>query len=490
MENFKTLRIYNSLTKKIEDFIPLNPPKVTMYVCGITAYDSSHLGHARSAVIFDVFYRLLKYLGYEVIYVRNITDIDDKIINRSNKEGIPWKELTQKYIEEYEEVTQALGLLKPTYEPKASEHIPEIISLIEKLIEKGLAYQSNGDVYFEVAKFPSYGKLSGRKIEELIAGVRIEVSEKKKNPLDFALWKSAKPGEPFWESPWGKGRPGWHIECSAMALKYLGETIDIHGGGLDLIFPHHENEIAQSEGANEKPFVKYFIHHGLITVEGEKMSKSLGNYITMEYLLKTFHPEVIKAFLLSNHYRSPLDYKEEIVKNMEKAIYRFYETLYWLKKVQPLKEGLLSERARKLEKGLKDFENNFISALLDDFNTALALGHLFSFENEIYNFITKTPNLTTEEVLLLEKIEKKIKDLSGKILGIGEREPDEFWNIERRRKLNAIKKDLEEIEALVKKRESARKEKNFILADKIRDELKNFGIILKDTRTETFWYVE
>jgi len=490
MENFKTLRIYNSLTKKIEDFIPLNPPKVTMYVCGITAYDSSHLGHARSAVIFDVFYRLLKYLGYEVIYVRNITDIDDKIINRSNKEGIPWKELTQKYIEEYEEVTQALGLLKPTYEPKASEHIPEIIRLIEKLIEKGLAYQSNGDVYFEVAKFPSYGKLSGRKIEELIAGVRIEVSEKKKNPLDFALWKSAKPGEPFWESPWGKGRPGWHIECSAMALKYLGETIDIHGGGLDLIFPHHENEIAQSEGANEKPFVKYFIHHGLITVEGEKMSKSLGNYITMEYLLKTFHPEVIKAFLLSNHYRSPLDYKEEIVKNMEKAIYRFYETLYWLKKVQPLKEGLLSERARKLEKGLKDFENNFISALLDDFNTALALGHLFSFENEIYNFITKTPNLNTEEALLLEKIEKKIKDLSGKILGIGEREPDEFWNIERRRKLNAIKKDLEEIEALVKKRESARKEKNFILADKIRDELKNFGIILKDTRTETFWYVE
>jgi len=223
------------------------------------------------AVIFDVFYRLLKYLGYEVIYVRNITDIDDKIINRSNKEGIPWKELTQKYIEEYEKVTQALGLLKPTYEPKASEHIPEIINLIEKLIEKGLAYQSNGDVYFEVAKFPSYGKLSGRKIEELIAGVRIEVSEKKKNPLDFALWKSAKPGEPFWESPWGKGRPGWHIECSAMALKYLGETIDIHGGGLDLIFPHHENEIAQSEGATEKQFARYFIHHGLITVKGEKI---------------------------------------------------------------------------------------------------------------------------------------------------------------------------------------------------------------------------
>lgn len=490
MEKSKTLKIYNSLTKKLEEFVPLNPPKVTMYVCGITAYDSSHLGHARSAVIFDVLYRFLKFLGYEVIYVRNITDIDDKIINRANKEGIFWKDLTEKYIKEYEEVTRALGLLKPTYEPKASEHIPEIIALIKKLIEKGLAYQSNGDVYFEVAKFPSYGKLSGRKIEELIAGVRIEVSEKKKNPLDFALWKAYKPGEPFWESPWGKGRPGWHIECSAMALKYLGETIDIHGGGLDLIFPHHENEIAQSEGANGKPFARYFIHHGLITVNGEKMSKSLGNYVTMKYLLERFHPEVIKAFLLSTHYRSPLDYSEQNVKNMEKAIYRFYETLYWIKKAQPIKEGLLSEKARKLERALNEFEEKFISALLEDFNTALALGHLFSLENEIYNFITKNPYLTTEEVLLLEKIEKKIKELSGKILGIGKTEPIEFWKKERLRKLQSIGKNLEEVETMIRERERARKEKNFILADKIRDELKNSGIILKDTKMETFWYVE
>ncbi|MBO8144485.1 MAG: cysteine--tRNA ligase [Thermodesulfobacterium sp.] len=490
MKQKKNLRIYNSLTKKIEKFVPSNPPKVTMYVCGITAYDSSHLGHARSAVVFDVFYRLLKYLGYEVVYVRNITDIDDKIINRSNKEGIFWRDLTERYIKEYEEVTKALGLLKPTYEPRASEHISEIIALIEKLVENGLAYQSNGDVYFEVAKFPSYGKLSGRKIEELIAGVRIEVSQKKRNPLDFALWKSAKPDEPFWESPWGKGRPGWHIECSAMALKYLGETIDIHGGGLDLIFPHHENEIAQSEGATGKPFVKYFIHHGLITVNGEKMSKSLGNFVTMEYLLNRFHPEVIKAFLLSTHYRSPLDYSEQNIKNMEKAIYRFYETLYWLRKAQPLKEGLLSEKARKLERSLNEFEENFISALLDDFNTALAMGYLFSFENEVYNFITRNPNLTTEESLLLEKIDKKIKELSGKILGIGEAEPEEFWKVERTKKLQSIGKNLQEIENLVKQREKARKEKNFVLADKIRDELKSFGIILKDTKTETFWYME
>ena len=486
----KVLKIYNTLSRKVEEFIPLNSPKVTMYVCGITAYDSPHLGHARSAVIFDVLFRLLQFLGYEVIYVRNITDIDDKIINRSNKEKIFWKDLVEKYVKEYHEALEALNVLKPTYEPRASEHISEIIALIEKLIEKGFAYQSNGDVYFEVEKFSSYGKLSGRKIDELLTGVRIEVSEKKRNPLDFALWKSAKPGEPFWESPWGKGRPGWHIECSAMALKYLGETIDIHGGGLDLIFPHHENEIAQSEGANDKPFVRYFIHHGLITVNGEKMSKSLGNFVTMEYLLKKFHPEVIRAFLISTNYRSPLDYSETNIKNMEKAIYHFYETLYWLKKVKPLKEGLLSKKARKLEKLWLDFEEKFIQALLDDLNTALALGHLFTIQNELYKFITTTPNMTTEEAVLLEKIEQGIKNTAGKILGIGNCDPLEFWQSERAKKLKELGKSVEEVEKLVKEREKARKEKNFEVADKLRDELQKLGVVLKDSRTETFWYLE
>ncbi|MGC9017652.1 MAG: cysteine--tRNA ligase, partial [Caldimicrobium sp.] len=329
------LSIYNTLTRRVEVFEPLNPPRVTMYVCGITAYDSSHLGHARSAVIFDVLYRLLKFLGYEVIYVRNITDIDDKIINRANKEGIDWRELTDKYTREYQEEMERLGVLKPSYEPKASEHISDMIEIIERLIKKGLAYVSDGDVYFSVEKFPQYGKLSGRKLEEMLTGVRIDPSERKRNPLDFALWKSAKPGEPYWESPWGYGRPGWHIECSAMSLKYLGETIDIHGGGLDLIFPHHENEIAQSEGATGKPFVRYFIHHGLITVNGEKMSKSLGNFVTTSYLLEKYHSEVIRAFLLSKHYRSPLDYSEKGIKEMEKAIYRMYETFYWIKKAKP-----------------------------------------------------------------------------------------------------------------------------------------------------------
>jgi len=486
----KGFKIYNTLSRRIEDFVPLSQDKVTMYVCGITAYDSPHLGHARSAVIFDVFYRFLKYLGYQVTYVRNITDIDDKIINRSNKEGIFWKDLVEKYVKEYHEAMDALGVLRPDFEPRASEHIEDIIALISKLVEKGYAYESGGDVYFEVEKFKDYGKLSGRRLEELKAGVRIEVSEKKKNPLDFALWKSAKPGEPFWESPWGRGRPGWHIECSAMALKYLGETIDIHGGGLDLIFPHHENEVAQSEAANEKPFVRYFVHHGLITVNGEKMSKSLGNFVTMEYLLDRFHPEVIRAFLLSVGYRSPLDYSEQNIKNFEKAIYRFYETLYWIKKAEATKEGLLSKAGRKLERKLAKFEAEFLSALKEDFNTPSALATLFALEGEAYNFVSSRRDFSQEEVVLLNKVYEEIKAKAGKVLGIGREEPEEFWKKEKERKLRLKGKTLEEVEALVRKREEARKARDFETADKIRDELSTLGVVLKDRKTETFWYVE
>lgn len=484
------LKIYNTLSRKIEEFVPLNPPRVTMYVCGITAYDSPHLGHIRSAVIFDVLYRVLTYLGYQVIYVRNVTDIDDKIINRANKEGISWKDLVEKYTKEYEEVLKVLNVLEPTYSPKASDHIPEIIGLIQRLINKGLAYQSDGDVYFRVRNFPSYGKLSGRKLDELLSGVRIEVSEKKEDPLDFALWKSSKPGEPFWESPWGKGRPGWHIECSAMALKYLGETIDIHGGGLDLIFPHHENEIAQSEGANEKPFVRYFVHHGLVTINGEKMSKSLGNFVTMEYLLNKFHPEVIKMFLLSTHYRNPLDYSEQNIKNAEKAVYKLYETLYLIKRVKAIKEGLPSEKIRKIERTFKDYKQKFVDALLEDLNTALALGYLFSLENEIYNFLIKNPAITTEEEILLKNIEQEIRKISSTLMGLFNLDPFNFWEEENKRKLKERGLDPEEIKKLIKDREKARKEKNFELADNIRNFLQQKGIILKDTKTESFWYVE
>jgi len=483
--------IYNTLTRRVEVFEPLNPPRVTMYVCGITAYDSSHLGHARSAVIFDVLYRLLKFLGYEVIYVRNITDIDDKIINRANKEGIDWRELTDKYTREYQEEMERLGVLKPSYEPKASEHISDMIEIIERLIKKGLAYVSDGDVYFSVEKFPQYGKLSGRKLEEMLAGVRIDPSEKKRNPLDFALWKSAKPGEPYWESPWGHGRPGWHIECSAMSLKYLGETIDIHGGGLDLIFPHHENEIAQSEGATGKPFVRYFIHHGLITVNGEKMSKSLGNFVTTSYLLEKYHSEVIRAFLLSKHYRSPLDYSEKGIKEMEKALYRMYETFYWIKKAKPKKEGPSSkERIKGVIEAYQGFKEKFLESLLEDLNTAQAMGFLFSLEGELYNFIRKFSDLTSEEIKTLEEILKELQKLSGELLGFGHSDPEEFFKIERERKLKRLGKSFEEVEKLIETRFKARKEKNFELADRIREELKNFGVQLKDTQEETFWYVE
>ncbi len=485
------LSIYNSLTRRVEVFEPLNPPRVTMYVCGITAYDSSHLGHARSAVIFDVLYRLLKFLGYEVIYVRNITDIDDKIINRANKEGIDWRELTDKYTREYQEEMERLGVLKPSYEPKASEHISEMIEIIERLIKKGLAYVSDGDVYFSVEKFPQYGKLSGRKLEEMLTGVRIDPSERKRNPLDFALWKSAKPGEPYWESPWGYGRPGWHIECSAMSLKYLGETIDIHGGGLDLIFPHHENEIAQSEGATGKPFVRYFIHHGLITVNGEKMSKSLGNFVTTSYLLEKYHPEVIRAFLLSKHYRSPLDYSEKGIKEMEKAIYRMYETFYWIKKAKPKKEGPSSkERIKGVIEAYQGFKEKFLKVLLDDLNTAQAMGFLFSLEGELYNFIRKFSDLTSEEIKTLKGILKELQRLSGELLGFGHSDPEDFFRIERERKLKRLGKSMEEVEKLIETRFKARKEKNFELADRIREELKELGIQLKDTKEETFWYVE
>ncbi len=490
-----TLHLYNSLSGKVEPFEPLNPPKVTMYVCGITAYDSSHLGHARSAVIFDVLYRVLKNIGFEVIYARNITDIDDKIIHRANREGVFWRNLTERYTKEYQEEMKKLKVLPPTFEPKASEHIPEMIELIKTLIDKGYAYVSEGDVYFSVDKFPSYGKLSKRKLEDLMVGVRIDPSEKKKNPLDFALWKSAKPSEPYWESPWGYGRPGWHIECSAMSLKYLGETIDIHGGGLDLIFPHHENEIAQSEAATGKPFVRFFVHHGLITVEGEKMSKSLGNFVTTSYLLERFHPEVIRAFLLSKHYRSPLDYSESGIKEMEKAFYKFYETLYWIKKLTPKKERETptrgeAERGEALKSLASKFEQDFLSALLDDLNTAQALGYLFSLEGELYNFIHRYKDLKEDEIILVKEISLMLQTNAEKYLGFGGSDPEKFFEEERSRKLKERDYSLSEIEKLIWERFKARLEKNFALADEIRSKLQSLGIHLKDTKEETFWYIE
>lgn len=488
------IKFQNTLTRKKEVFEPLSPPRVTMYACGVTAYDESHLGHARAAVVFDVLFRFLKFLGFEVIYVRNYTDIDDKIIKRAYEVGVSPKELAERYIKSYDEDMKALKVLRPTYEPKATEHIPQIIALIETLIKKGFAYVADGDVYFSVEKFPEYGKLSGRNLEELKAGARIAVSEKKRHPLDFALWKAEKPGEPSWDSPWGRGRPGWHIECSAMAMYYLGETIDIHGGGLDLIFPHHENEIAQSEAATGKPFVRYWLHNGMVTVGREKMSKSLGNFVTIKQMLSRHHPEAIRLFLLSMHYRSPLDYTEKVVSDHEKALEGLYETLYLIEKLRPSSEKAPENQQKNLAKiseTIKNFENDFISALADDLNTARAIGSLFSLEKALNNLLKLCARKVAEDHLKLAKKGKTLATkLAGSLLGILEESPEAFIERKRSQALLAKGLDRDEIERLIKEREEARKAKNFEKADAIRDDLAQKGIIIRDTPWGTFWTVE
>ncbi len=321
------MKIYNTFTGRKEEFVPLIPNKVKIYACGVTVYDHCHIGHARSAIVFDVIRRYIKYKGFDVKYVRNFTDIDDKIINRAKQEGITWDAVARKYTDEYYKDMKRLGVGRADIEPKATEHIEEIIDIVNGLIEKGYAYEVKGSVYFSVDKFIGYGNLSKKDMEEMMAGARVEVDERKKNPLDFALWKKSKEGEPSWESPWGSGRPGWHIECTAMSIKHLGESFDIHGGGADLLFPHHENEIAQSEAFTGKPFAKYWIHNGFITIDKEKMSKSLGNFFTIKEVLDKFDPEVVRFFLLSTHYRSPIEFSDDQLREAESSIDRYYTTI-------------------------------------------------------------------------------------------------------------------------------------------------------------------
>ncbi|WP_456407959.1 cysteine--tRNA ligase, partial [Thiolapillus sp.] len=351
-----TLQIYNDLHNRKEDFQPIEPGKVRMYVCGMTVYDYCHLGHARMLVVFDVVYRYLQARGYDVTYVRNITDIDDKIIQRANERSEPFTELTQRFIDAMHEDLDALGVLPPTIEPRATGHMPEILEMIQRLIDRGHAYVTeSGDVYYSVTSFKDYGQLSGKSIEDLKAGARVESSDEKRDPLDFALWKAAKPGEPAWDSPWGKGRPGWHIECSAMSTKALGDTFDIHGGGADLTFPHHENEIAQSEGATGHHFVNYWMHNGFVRVNDEKMSKSLDNFFTIREIMAHYRPEEIRYFILTSHYRSPLNYDEEHLLNARQALTRFYTAL----------RGLPEAESGEAE----DYVQAFNKAMDDDFNT-------------------------------------------------------------------------------------------------------------------------
>lgn len=461
--------IYNTLTRRKEEFVPINGNKVNIYTCGPTVYDFFHVGNARVFITFDMVRNYLKFRGYDVTFVQNFTDIDDKMIKRANEEDITVKELGERFIAEYFKDADALGIQRADVHPRATEHINDIINLIEILIDKGYAYVVDGDVYYEARKFKEYGKLSRQNVDELEAGARIEPGEKKRDPMDFALWKAQKPGEPAWDSPWGKGRPGWHIECSVMAMRYLGETIDIHGGGPDLIFPHHENEIAQSEAATGKPFAKYFMHVGYLNINNQKMSKSLGNFFTVRDILKKYDPEVLRFFMLSSHYRSPINFSEDLMQQAKNSLERLYNALYSMEHLEGTAQDTeLTEEHRQYLDKLNAYEQEFVAAMDDDFNTAGAMAALFN--------IVREYNMKVNEKSPLELV-KRTKELLlnlGSVLGF-------FRKFTEKTLLD------EEIEQKIKERQEARKNKNYALADKIRDELKVQGIILEDTPTGVRW---
>lgn len=446
--------IYNSLTREKEPLQPLEPGRLRMYVCGITVYDYCHIGHARMLVVFDMVARYLRHQGYELTYVRNITDIDDKIIKRAAENGESIDSLTARFIAAMQEDLEALGTIAPDHEPRATRHIGAIIAMIERLIDNGHAYAAdNGDVYYDVSSFPEYGRLSGKRLEDLRAGARVEVDEAKQDPLDFVLWKAAKPGEPAWDSPWGKGRPGWHIECSAMSTAVLGEHFDIHGGGMDLKFPHHENEIAQSCGATGKPFVNLWMHNGFVQVDDEKMSKSLGNFFTIRDVLAHYQPELVRYFLLASHYRSPLNYSDAQLDAARAALERLYLTL---RDVPPANKPVDNE-----------FADRFHAAMRDDFNTPVAFAALFDLAREANRLKVDDPQRAAG-------LSASLLELGG-VLGLLQQKPEDFLRAGR-----GNGPDAEEIEALIAKREAARKNRDFAEADRIRDELAARGIQLED----------
>jgi len=493
------LKVFNTQTRRKEVFEPLAAGKVGIYVCGITAYDTCHVGHARSAVVFDVMARFFKYQGYDVTFVKNFTDVDDKIINKANTLGRTIGDIAGQYIGEHDEDMDAMGVQRPTVAPRATDHIDGMIRLIETLEQKGLAYASNGDVYFSVESFAGYGKLSGRSLDEMMAGARVDVNEKKRNPLDFALWKASKENEPWWESPWGKGRPGWHIECSVMSQKYLGETFDIHGGGEDLVFPHHENEMAQSEGATGKTFARYWLHNGFVRVDHEKMSKSLGNFSTIRDMLKKYHPEVLRLFILQSHYRSPLDFSELSIHEARLGLERFYALLKSVKDIlntaentaTPPIEEAFDKPAVELTDRLQSIKNRFVEAMEDDFNTARAIGYLFDLVRQANNYLEMTrKGAPSPEKNAVARMIRNILDEMGEVLGLFRDDPDDYFR--RDREQEAVKKglDIAEIERLLQDRNTARARKEWVQADKIRIDLAGRGVVLKDGPTGTTWTVE
>ncbi|HOK39729.1 MAG TPA: cysteine--tRNA ligase [bacterium] len=461
-----TLKIYNTLTKEKEIFIPINNDEVKMYVCGVTVYDYCHLGHARSYIVFDVIKRYLKYLGYNVKHIQNFTDVDDKIINRANERNIPINKLTEEMINEYFNDMQYFNILKADYYPKVTEHINDIIEFIQVLINKGFAYKNkNNEIIFSVNKFPEYGKLSGRKLEEQKAGARIEISEAKENPLDFVLWKPSKEKEPGWESPWGKGRPGWHIECSVMAMKHLGEEIDIHCGGMDLIFPHHENEIAQSEAYSGKQFVKYWLHNGFVTINKEKMSKSLGNFFIIKDIIKKYSGPILRYFFLTSHYRSPIDYSLENIEYAKKGYEKIVNAFFNIKNYS----SLSSKNDKVFLEEIQNEENNFFNYMNDDFNTAGAIGTIHNLISIFYNYSEKSE--------ISNNVVNKFLDILKKLCNI--------LGIEIIESSNKIEEEL--INLFIEIRNDLRKEKQFTLADKIRNKLLELGIEMRDRRDKTIW---
>lgn len=459
------LHLYNTLTQQKEEFTPIEVGKIRMYVCGVTTYDYCHLGHGRMLVVFDVIVRFLRFCGFDVTYVRNITDIDDKIINRANELGIRFDELSEKFITIMHEDEQALNILPPDIEPRATKHIQEILDMVGTLLEKGFAYAAvNGDVYFSVNKFPNYAKLSKRNLDEMLAGARVEVDEAKEDARDFALWKAAKEGEPGWDSPWGFGRPGWHIECSAMSTKCLGDTFDIHGGGSDLIFPHHENEIAQSECATGNDFARYWMHNGPLRIDDEKMSKSLGNFFTIREVLEKYSPEVIRYFLISSHYRSGINYSEDNLSQAQAALERFYNAL------KGIDAGAVAPTVDTV------YEKSFRAAMEDDFNTPEAIGALFDLAREINRLKQDDADAAAGLSALLISL--------GSVLGVLQLPADEFL------RQGSENIDTVYIEELIARRNTARADKDWAMADQIRDELQVLNVILEDKDGVTSWRFE
>ena len=481
-----TIRLYNTASRSKEEFKPITEGKVGIYVCGVTVYDLCHIGHARSMIVFDVLVRYLRARGFDVTYVRNFTDVDDKIIERARDTGKDSASVANEYIKAFYEDIDRLGLLRPDKEPRATEHINNMIEMIKILIDKGIAYIEGADVFYSVEKFPDYGMLSGRRLEDMKAGSRISVDERKRHPLDFALWKAAKPGEPQWESPWGPGRPGWHMECSVMSNFYLGPTFDIHGGGMDLLFPHHENERAQSMAAYDgSGFARFWVHNGFVTIESEKMSKSLGNFITIRDALKEYPAEVLRLFLLSKHYRSPLDFSRKDVLDTQSGLIRIYRSLQRLEtfigaydsKGKPSGIGILKDEQED------KFLGQFISSMDDDLNTAEAIGLVFEKVKEINKILDSYQARSDDSALTLLKNNRENLIKAARVLGLLEDNPEVFFS----KISEPLDIDPEEVEKMIRERSEARDRKDWTMADFIRDRLQEMGVVLEDGPQGTIW---